>query len=52
MATLFIFFAFTLQEIEAPKWWGNDVVETTMDMKGTAIQYHVADVQRFGPESW
>ncbi|KAG6000246.1 hypothetical protein E4U43_001656 [Claviceps pusilla] len=38
LATLFIFFAFTMRGIEAPRWWGNDVVSSTMDAQGTAIQ--------------
>ncbi|KAF5004264.1 hypothetical protein FDECE_9241 [Fusarium decemcellulare] len=52
LATLFIFFAFTLHGIEPPKWWGNDIVSTTMDIQGTAVQMHVPEGQRFGPESW
>lgn len=52
LATLFIFFAFTLHDIGPPKWWGNDVVESTMDVQGTAVQLHMASEQRFGPETW
>lgn len=52
LATLFIFFAFTLHDIEPPKWWGNDVVDTTMDVQGTAVQFRVSSEQRFGPDSW
>lgn len=52
LATLFIFFAFTMQGIEPPRWWGNDVVATTMDVKGTAVEVSVAQGQRFGPETW
>ncbi|EEU46600.1 uncharacterized protein NECHADRAFT_38996 [Fusarium vanettenii 77-13-4] len=52
LATLFIFFAFTLHGVEPPSWWGNNVVSTTMDVQGTAIQAHVAQGERFGPESW
>ncbi|KAJ3469230.1 hypothetical protein MRS44_003295 [Fusarium solani] len=52
LATLFIFFAFTLHGVEPPSWWGNNVVSTTMDVQGTAIQAHVAKGERFGPESW
>jgi hypothetical protein len=52
LATLFIFFAFTLHEIDPPSWWGNDVVASTMDMQGTAVRAHVAKGERFGPESW
>ena len=52
LATLFIFFAFTMQGISPPSWWGNDVVGTTMDVKGTAVQLHVAPGEHFGPSSW
>ncbi|KAI9166700.1 Sexual differentiation process protein isp4 [Paramyrothecium foliicola] len=52
LATLFIFFAFTLHDIDAPSWWGNDVVASTMDMQGTAVRAHVAKGERFGPASW
>lgn len=52
LATLFVFFAFTLHGIEPPSWWGNDIVGTTMDVQGTAIQMHVEEGKRFGPETW
>lgn len=53
LATLFIFFAFTLHNIEPPSWWGNDVVGTTMDVQGTAVQMKVMrEGQRFGPDTW
>ncbi|RFU81347.1 sexual differentiation [Trichoderma arundinaceum] len=52
LATLFIFFAFTLNDIDPPKWWGNNVVTTTMDYHGTAIRAHVAEGEHFGPSSW
>lgn len=52
LATLVIFFAFTLHEVDPPQWWGNTIVETTMDVQGTAIQAHVAPGERFGPATW
>lgn len=53
LATLFIFFAFTMHDIEPPKWWGNNVVDTTMDVQGTAVQMRIFDVgERFGPDTW
>ncbi|KAH6610737.1 hypothetical protein Trco_000757 [Trichoderma cornu-damae] len=52
LATLFIFFAFTMQGIDPPKWWGNNVVTTTMDYQGTAVRAHVAKGEHFGPSSW
>ncbi|PHH86248.1 hypothetical protein CDD83_10521 [Cordyceps sp. RAO-2017] len=52
LATLFIFFAFSMQGIEPPRWWGNDVVATTMDVQGTAVEARVAEGQRFGPDAW
>lgn len=50
--TLVLFFAFTLQDIKAPRWWGNTIVEKTMDYQGTAIQAFMPEGQTFGPPSW
>ncbi|KAJ3491016.1 hypothetical protein NLG97_g5673 [Lecanicillium saksenae] len=50
--TLVLFFAFTLHDIKAPQWWGNTVVEKTMDYQGTAIQAFMPDGQTFGPATW
>ncbi|KAF5552710.1 sexual differentiation process isp4 [Fusarium napiforme] len=52
LATLFIFFAFTLHGVDPPSWWGNNIVTSTMDVQGTAIQAHVPEGERFGPENW
>lgn len=52
LSTLFIFFAFSMHGIEPPKWWGNEVVGSTMDAQGTAVQGRVASGQMFGPKSW
>ena len=51
-STLTIFFAFTLTNVAAPNWWGNNVVSTTMDAQDTAIQAQVAPAQFFGPRTW
>ncbi|KAL9083004.1 MAG: hypothetical protein Q9165_008700 [Trypethelium subeluteriae] len=51
-STLTVFFLFTLNNIAAPKWWGNDVVLTTMDAQDTAVQSQVAPGQFFGPREW
>ncbi|KAI1772387.1 small oligopeptide transporter [Hypoxylon cercidicola] len=52
LGTLVIFFVFTLNEIEAPRWWGNDVVTSTMDYRGDAIQVVLPAGQTFGPQVW
>ncbi|POR32840.1 Small oligopeptide transporter, OPT family [Tolypocladium paradoxum] len=52
LATLFIFFAFSMQGVEPPRWWGNTVVTTTMDVQGTAVEAFVVEGQQFGPKSW
>ncbi|KAI1762513.1 small oligopeptide transporter [Hypoxylon sp. FL1150] len=52
LGTLVIFFVFTLNEIEAPRWWGNDVVTSTMDYKGDAVQVILPAGQTFGPQTW
>jgi len=51
-ATVTIFFAFTIHNISPPRWWGNDVVQGTMDSKGTAVQVILPQGQKFGPETW
>ncbi|OAQ84743.1 small oligopeptide transporter, OPT family [Purpureocillium lilacinum] len=52
LATLFIFFAFTMHGVEPPKWWGNNIVSTTMDVQGTAVEMSVMEGKRFGPDWW
>ncbi|CZR61509.1 probable isp4 protein [Phialocephala subalpina] len=52
LSTLFIFFAFTLHNIEAPAWWGNTIVSATMDAQDTAVQAIVAAGEHFGPNTW
>ncbi|RDW59569.1 putative isp4 protein-1 [Coleophoma cylindrospora] len=52
ISTLFIFFAFTLNQIQAPVWWGNTVGTTTMDSLDTAVQQTVAPGEHFGPRTW
>ncbi|KAI2639552.1 small oligopeptide transporter [Hypomontagnella submonticulosa] len=52
LGTLVIFFVFTLNEIEAPRWWGNNVVTTTMDYQGKAVQVVLPAGETFGPQVW
>ena len=52
LSTLLIFFAFTLNKIDPPSWWGNDVVTSTMDFQDTAVQAFVEEGQTFGPSTW
>lgn len=52
ISTLVIFFAFTMHEIGPPSWWGNDIVYSTMDAQGTAIQAYVNPGETFGPKTW
>lgn len=52
VSTLVIFFVFTMNEIQAPQWWGNTVVTTTMDAMDTAVQAKVLPGQHFGPDTW
>ncbi|KAI1464959.1 small oligopeptide transporter [Daldinia caldariorum] len=52
LGTLVIFFVFTLNQIEAPRWWGNDVVTGTMDYQGEAIQVVLPPGETFGPKVW
>ncbi|TQV99949.1 small oligopeptide transporter, OPT family [Cordyceps javanica] len=50
--TLVLFFAFTLHGIKPPQWWGNVIVEKTMDFQGTAIQAFMPEGKTFGPPTW
>ncbi|KAH8880709.1 OPT family small oligopeptide transporter [Thozetella sp. PMI_491] len=52
LSTLLIFFAFTLNNINPPSWWGNDIVTSTMDAQDTAIQVVLPEGQTFGPATW
>lgn len=52
LGTLVIFFAFTLNDVNPPAWWGNEIVASTMDYKGTAVQVVLPEGQTFGPASW
>ncbi|KAB5570146.1 OPT family small oligopeptide transporter [Coniochaeta sp. 2T2.1] len=52
LATLVIFFAFTVHGINPPSWWGNDVVVSTMDFKDTAVQVVLPQGEIFGPRVW
>ncbi|KAI1805642.1 small oligopeptide transporter [Daldinia bambusicola] len=52
LGTLVVFFVFTLNEIEAPRWWGNDVVTGTMDYQGEAVQVVLPPGETFGPMAW
>ncbi|KAF2395795.1 small oligopeptide transporter [Trichodelitschia bisporula] len=54
LATILIFFTITMTKTPAPKWWGNNVVESTMDNQGTAVRKVLEKGQIFGPPpgSW
>lgn len=52
LSTLVIFFAFTLNNVAAPDWWGNSVITTTMDAQDTAVQVVLPEGQTFGPATW
>ncbi|SPQ22322.1 ba9f9298-0c3e-4ebf-8cd9-b40bdfe8c54c [Thermothielavioides terrestris] len=52
LSTLVIFFAFTVREVQPPRWWGNEVVKGTLDYKGEAVQVVLGPGETFGPASW
>ncbi|KXX73898.1 Sexual differentiation process protein isp4 [Madurella mycetomatis] len=52
LSTLVIFFAFTLREVDPPRWWGNNIVTSTLDYKGSAVQAVVGEGETFGPGVW
>lgn len=49
LCTILIFFALTMTNTQAPVWWGNTVVATTLDASSAAVQSVVADGEIFGP---
>ncbi|KAI0480871.1 small oligopeptide transporter [Xylariaceae sp. FL0804] len=52
LGTLVVFFAFTLNDVRAPRWWGNDVVTGTLDYQGKAVQVVLPPGETFGPRVW
>jgi hypothetical protein len=38
LATILIFFALTMNKIDPPEWWGNTVVESTLDFQKKAVR--------------
>ncbi|KAF2793258.1 small oligopeptide transporter [Melanomma pulvis-pyrius CBS 109.77] len=52
ISTLTIFFIFTINRIDAPQWWGNTVISSTMDTTDTAIQVKLSTGQTVGPRAW
>lgn len=52
LRTLSILFEFTLNNLEAPKWSGNNVVNTSLDAQGTTVQAVNAEWQYLGPVVW
>jgi hypothetical protein len=52
LSTLFIFFAFTLSNVQAPNWWRNNIVGATMDAQDTAVQATFAPGEHFDPAVW
>ncbi|KAI5855576.1 small oligopeptide transporter [Durotheca rogersii] len=52
LGTLVVFLVFTLNNIEPPRWWGNDVVASTLDFQDKAVQVVLPPGQTFGPSAW
>ncbi|QEU63101.1 hypothetical protein KDRO_F10430 [Kluyveromyces lactis] len=50
-SSLMIFFCLTLTNTDAPKWWGNTVIDT-IDYEGTAIQSILNEGESFGLTKW
>lgn len=51
-SSLIIFLALGLTNTDAPKWWGNDVMNGTMDTNYTAVQRTLQEGEFFGLKSW
>ncbi|KAI9733514.1 MAG: hypothetical protein M1818_007262 [Claussenomyces sp. TS43310] len=54
LSTIVIFLTITLTNTNAPTWWGNNVVSSTLDAQSAAVQKIVPEGQTFGPPagSW
>jgi OPT oligopeptide transporter protein len=52
--TILIFFAIQMNNINPPAWWGNKVVESTLDAHSKAVKLRVGEGETFGPPpgSW
>lgn len=51
-SSLIVFLCLYLTNASFPDWWGNSVVDSTMDSWGTAIQRQLSDGESFGLTSW
>ncbi len=51
-SSLIIFLCLTYTNTDFPSWWGNDVVNSTMDTQGTAINIILNEGESFGLTSW
>lgn len=49
LCTILIFFALLLPKVNPPNWWGNNVVGTTLDAQGAAVQIVLPKGETFGP---
>ena len=52
ICTILIFLTLQLTQQEAPSWWGNNVVASTLDANFDAVQKVVEPGQIFGPSKW
>ncbi|CAH2354633.1 oligopeptide transporter 1 [[Candida] railenensis] len=54
-SSLIIFLAMNTSSthyMKTPKWWGNDVISSTLEGAGVAYYHTLEDGQSFGPSSW
>ena len=52
ISTILIFLTLELTDQNAPSWWGNNVVGSTLDAQFTAFQKTVVPPETFGPSRW
>jgi OPT family small oligopeptide transporter len=52
VSTIIIFFALLLPQVDPPAWWGNNVVASTLDAQGAAVQVVLPAGETFGPTHW
>ena len=52
ISSIIIFLTLQLTNQSAPDWWGNNVITTTLDYQGEAVQKTVSGDEIFGPTTW
>lgn len=52
LCTMVIFFTLYLTSAQAPQWWGNEVIKSTLDSSGLANKSSIPSGSKIGPATW